>query len=92
MDTKLMINRLANCKRHVPIVCRRGRRNASLLVHDVNVASREDKKNKFEEGGKKFGKKLGNAGRSYILLVLIVRFLTVGGGEEMPAFSFTTLT
>jgi hypothetical protein len=36
----------------------------------------DPKKNKFEEGGKKFGKKLGNAGRSYILLVLVVRFLT----------------
>lgn len=33
---------LADCKRHVSIVCRRGRRNTSLLIHNVHVASRED--------------------------------------------------
>ena len=36
----------------------------------------DPKKNKFEEGGKKFGKKLGNAGTSYILLVLVIWVLT----------------
>lgn len=36
------LSTLANCKRHVPIVCRRGRRKTSLLVHNGHVASRED--------------------------------------------------
>jgi hypothetical protein len=34
----------------------------------------DPKKNKFEEGGKKFGKKLGNAGTSYIPLLSIIWF------------------
>jgi len=32
----------------------------------------DPKKNKFEEGGKKIGKKLGNAGTSYIPLLPVI--------------------
>lgn len=36
------LSTLADSKRHVSIVCRRGRRNSSLLIHNVHIASRED--------------------------------------------------